>query len=236
MLAETIFLDDDGVLYRRRSKRQHLMIVSATLMQEVIRINNDPVFVAHPGTKRTHDLIALPYWWPGVRKAIYVYVIKSYLCQRRKGTREFIAALGEVQETKAPIQLTAMDFTGPYMTKPRGNKFLLTFIDRFSKYVEAFAIEDQRAETCALVYATQIVSRYGTGAQLITDQSPAFMSSFFQKTCKVLVIRMSRTASYHPASNGMLERWDKDLHTAFSHYINAANTNWDTIVTFFEGA
>ena len=68
-----------------------------------------------------------------------------------------------------------------------------------------------------------IVSRYGTGAQLITDQGPAFMSSFFQETCKVLGIGRIRTTSYHPASNGTLERWHKDLHTALWHYINAAN-------------
>jgi len=59
------------------------------------------------------------------------------------------------------------------------------------------------------------------------------MSSFFQETCKVLGIRRTRTTSYHPGSNGTLERWHKDLHTALSHYINAANTNWDTIVPFF---
>jgi len=59
------------------------------------------------------------------------------------------------------------------------------------------------------------------------------MSSFFQETCKVLGIRRTRTTSYHPASNGMLERWHKDLHTALSHYVNAANTDWDTIVPFF---
>jgi len=52
----------------------------------------------------------------------------------------------------------------------------------------------------------------------------------------VLGIRRSRTTSYHPTSNGMLERWHKDLHTALSHYINAANTNWDTIAPFFYGA
>jgi len=125
-----------------------------------------------------------------------------------------------------------MDITGPYRTTPRGNKYFLTFIDNFSKYVEAFTIEDQTAETCAGVYATQIVSRYSTGAQLITDQGPVFMSSFFQETCKVLGIRRIRTTSYHPASNGTLERWHKYLHTALSHYINAANTNWDTIAPF----
>jgi len=30
----------------------------------------------------------------------------------------------------------------------------------------------------------------------------------------------------------MLERWHKVLHTALSHYINAANTNWDTLAPF----
>jgi hypothetical protein len=116
------FLDDDGVLYRRRSKGEHQMIVPATLVYEVIRLNHDPVYVAHPGTKWTHDLIALQYWWPSMRKAIEDYVRKCDLCQRRKGTREFIALLGEVQEPTAPFQLTATDVTGPYRTTPRGNK------------------------------------------------------------------------------------------------------------------
>jgi len=49
----------------------------------------------------------------------------------------------------------------------------------------------------------------------------------------VLGIQRIRTTSYHPASNGMLERWHKDLYTALSHYINAVNNNWDTIAPFF---
>ena len=48
----------------------------------------------------------------------------------------------------------------------------------------------------------------------------------------MLGIRRIRTTSYHPASNGMLERWHIDLHTALSHYINAKNTNLDIIAPF----
>ena len=110
------------------------------------------------------------------------YVRKCDLCQRRKGTREFVVPLGEIQEPTTPFQLTAMDVTGPYRTTPRGSKYLLTFIDHLSKYAEAFPIENQTAKTCAWVYATQIVSRYGTGAQLITDQGPAFMSRYMKDT------------------------------------------------------
>jgi len=77
-----------------------------------------------------------------------------------------------------------MDITGPYLSTPRGNKYLLTFTDHFTKYTEAFPIADQTAETCARVYVTQIVSRHGTGAQLIMDQGRAFMSSFFKRHVK----------------------------------------------------
>ena len=102
-----------------------------------------------------------------------------------------------------------------------------------SRYVEASPVPDQTAKTLARVYATQIVTRHGTGSQLITDQGPAFMSSFFQETCKLLGIRRTRTTCYHPMSNGFSERWHRSLHTGLSHYINSANTNWDNLVQFF---
>ena len=92
-----------------------------------------------------------------------------------------MASLGEVQEPTSPFQVRAMDVTRPHITTPRGNKYLLTFIDHSPKYVEAFRIADQTAETCLRVYVTQIVSRHGTGTQLITDQGPAFMSSFSKR-------------------------------------------------------
>jgi hypothetical protein len=78
-----------------------------------------------------------------------------------------------VPTPKIPFEITAMDVRGSYLTTPRGNKYLLKFIDHFSKYVEAYPIPDQTAETCARIYATQIVTRHGTGSTLITDQGTA---------------------------------------------------------------
>ena len=87
---------------------------------------------------------------------------------------------------------------------PRGNKYLLTFVDHFSKYAEAFAIPEQTAEVCARVYAREIVTCHGTGSVLVTDQGSAFMSSFFSDKCKVLGIQTTQTSSY-PESNGVAE-------------------------------
>jgi hypothetical protein len=81
-----------------------------------------------------------------MRKAIEDYVKACDLCQRRKQGREFVAPLGKPEEPTRPFQVTAVDITVPYPLKPRGNKFLLTFIDHLTKYVEAYPISSQSAE------------------------------------------------------------------------------------------
>jgi len=100
-----------------------------------------------------------------MRKSIENYVKNCDSCQRRKGTGKFIAPLGEVEELLFPSQITSVDVTGPYPTTPKKNKYLLTIIDQFTKYTEVFPIRNQTAETCARVYATQIITRHGTGSK-----------------------------------------------------------------------
>jgi len=130
-----------------------------------------------------------------------------------------------------PFEVTSMDITGPYPVTPRGNKYLLTFIDHFTKYVEAFPFKDQTAESCARIYATQRVTR-GSDSKLITDQGRAFVF-IFQETWKRLGIRTSRTSSYNAQSDGQVERFHRSLHTGLSNYTNASHNNWDNLVYFY---
>ena len=89
------FLDMDGVLYRRVKCKQPKLVVPQALIQEVIAENHNPIFVAHPGIKRTLELISLKYWWPKMRQSIEEYVRRDK-CQTRKGKHEFRAPLGAV--------------------------------------------------------------------------------------------------------------------------------------------
>ena len=148
------FLDDDGAVYRRQQNGNHQLVAPETLIHEIIRHNHEPIFVAHAGIQRTYNLASRNYWWPSMRKSIENYVKKCDSCQKRKSARKFIAPLGEVEEPTYAFEVVSIDITGPYPTTPRKNKYLLTFIDHFTKYTEAFPLQDQTAETCARVYAT----------------------------------------------------------------------------------
>jgi len=81
------FLDDNGVLYKRRSDHKHQLVAPKSLVEDIIKANHDPVYVAHPGTKRTIDLISLNYWWPSMRKSVEDYIRKCDSCTRRKEER-----------------------------------------------------------------------------------------------------------------------------------------------------
>jgi hypothetical protein len=135
-------------MYRRQRNSKHQLVVPHTLVQDVIRENHDPKYVAHPGMKRTYSLICLNYWWPSIEE-----YVRCDPCQGKENP-EMIAPLGDL-EPKIPFEVTSMDIVGPYPVTPRGNKYFLNFIDHLTKYAEAFPISDHTTETCASVYSSQ---------------------------------------------------------------------------------
>jgi len=78
------FYDDKGLIYRRPRNDKHQLLVPRALIKRVIRENHDPAYAAHPGVKHTCELLALNFWWPGMRKSVEDYVKECDSCQRRK--------------------------------------------------------------------------------------------------------------------------------------------------------
>ena len=86
----------------------HQIVVPKSLIQDVIRANHDPSYLALPGIKRTHNVIASNYWLPGMRRTIEYYVQKCDSCQRRKEDRQFTAALSSTEVPERPFQITSL--------------------------------------------------------------------------------------------------------------------------------
>ena len=99
-----------------------------------------------------------------MRRSVEDCIRNCDACQRRKETREFIAPMGNPEMLVDPFQITSMDITVPYPLTPLRHKYILTFIDHFTKFVEAFAIPDYLTHTCARIYATQIMTIHGSGS------------------------------------------------------------------------
>jgi hypothetical protein len=106
------FSDSDGVVKRRQRGKETQVVVPATLVREVIALHHDSTFAAHPGRKKTFQLIELKHWWPKMRQSIDDYVLRNDACQRHKEGREFKALLGDPDEPTEPFQISSIDITG----------------------------------------------------------------------------------------------------------------------------
>jgi len=71
------------------------------------------------------------------------------------------------------------------------------------------------------------VFTYGPPAELIADNGRQFTSRFFQDVCKILTIHNSFTTTYHPQTNGQVERFNRTILSALRTYIADHPRDWD---------
>ena len=81
-----------------------------------------------------------------------------------------------------------MDIIGPLPKTERGNRYILTIVDHFTKHVEAYLLQDQEAVSVARVFLNEFVLRYGVPYVIHTDQGTNFESNLFKEICKLLGI------------------------------------------------
>ena len=74
-----------------------------------------------------------------------------------------------------------VDIVGP-LPSSCDHKYLLTIVDRFSRWFEALPLRDISAKSCADAFVLHFVARYGAPATLTADRGKQFTSGLWRKT------------------------------------------------------
>ena len=74
------------------------------------------------------------------------------------------------------MERVAVDVMGPLPRTNKGNVYILSVIDYFTKWPEAYALPNQEAETVADALLGSILSRFGMPDTLHSDQGRHFES------------------------------------------------------------
>ena len=82
---------------------------------------------------------------------------------------------------------------------PDGYRYILVIADYFSKWTEAFPIKNKCADTVADILV-EIILRFGM--PLVIHSNPG------RELCSLLGCTKTRTAPYHPESDGMIEHFN----------------------------
>jgi hypothetical protein len=105
------------------------------------------------------------------------------------------------------------------------NRYLLVIQDYFTKWAEAISLVDQKAEriTQELV---KVCATMGLPEIVHSDQGRNFESTIFGQTLEEFGIVKTRTTSYHPQGDGMVERFNRTLLQLFRTYVDKQD-DWE---------
>lgn len=169
--------------------------------------------LSHPGIRTTRKLMAKRFFWPGLNRDVGKWAKTCIQCQKSKVGRHTVS---ELQQFPIAERLTwvHIDIVGPLEICKHGHRYLVTMIDRFSRWPEAIPVTEITADTIAKVFYESWVCRFGNAFKLTTDQGRQFESKLFEQLLKLMGIKKIHTTPYHPQSNGMIERWHRSMKQA----------------------
>ncbi|PIK60525.1 Retrovirus-related Pol polyprotein from transposon [Apostichopus japonicus] len=204
-------------------------IVPRSLQEEVIQLLHDNPTSGHLGVRRTMYRVQERYYWNTWRRKVERWCKMCKVCCSRKGPTKGKAKL-QTYRVGIPMERIAIDILGPLPLTDRNNKYIMVVADYFTKWVEAFPLKDQSAETVADTLVTDFVSRFGVPKQIHTDQGRNFESNLFKELCQLLGVDKTRTTPYHPQSDGMVERFNRTLEEMLAKVVDSDQKNWDKCI------
>ncbi|GFY65666.1 transposon Tf2-9 polyprotein [Trichonephila inaurata madagascariensis] len=166
--------------------------------------------LSHPGIRTTKRLIEDRYLWPSILKDITKWTRCCLACQRSKVQRPTVSPIQHFAPTIERLRHVHVYLVGPFPPSD-GFTFLLTCIDRYTRWPEVIPISDISAEAVAKTFITNWISRFGVPAIITTDEGGQFQSHHLYSLKFMLGIQRIRTTPYHPSSNSMVKRLHRTL-------------------------
>ncbi len=236
----------DGILYHvwvqpgkgHKSGRSHVQVViPSQLIPTVLSETHDsPLLGGHMGINRTMDKTRQRFFWPTMYQDIVQWIKSCTPCNRRKRPSKPVRAqLIPMPVPSTPFERVSTDILGPLPTcQNTENKYVLVFIDNFTKYMELIAVPDIKADRIATCFLKEIVCRHGTPAYLHSDRGTNYLSNIVKATCQILGVTKTQTSSYHPQCNGQSERCMSYILEALSKRLERHHDTWDQHLPFVQ--
>ncbi|KAG7559454.1 Ribonuclease H-like superfamily [Arabidopsis thaliana x Arabidopsis arenosa] len=204
-----------------------LRIISAKYFEIVTNEVHEGLCGSHSsGLAMAFKIKRLGYFWPTMISDCIDYAKRCKKCQMHAPLihqpSEFLSAIS----APYPFMRWSMDIVGPMHRSTRGVQYLLVLTDYFSKWIEAEAyisIQDSVEKTFLWKH---IICRYGVPYEIVTDNSPQFISNDFEDFCSAWGIKLSYSTPRYPQGNRQAEASNKTILSNLKKRLSARKGGW----------
>ncbi|CAK1596266.1 unnamed protein product [Parnassius mnemosyne] len=169
----------------------------------ILQLYHNDCSGGHLGVKQTLLKIRERFYWVNCRDDVEGWCRKCTSCAAVKGLQTRSRDPLKSYNVGAPWERIAIEVE--YLESESGNNCFMVVMDYFTKWPEVFAIPNHEASTVADKLVHEVFCRFVVHLEIHSDQGRNFESQIFQETCRVIGTHKTKTTSYHPQSEGMVE-------------------------------
>ena len=233
-----LYLNKDGIVACKRREEDRVLykynaIVLPQLYQtELLFRSHDQM--GHQGIDKVYQRILKRFEWPGMKKACEKWVTACLSCQQVKDPRKLRFPLQSIESSEFN-EVVQIDHQKICMTD-NGYNQVLVMIDHFTKYAEAVpCITASAEETCDHLINTWI-ARHGCPMTFQSDNGTAFVGELTKELMRRSQVAQAHSTTYHPQTNGLVERQNRTLVSMLRVYCSRYMTDWDRYLPQVMGA
>jgi hypothetical protein len=217
----------EGVLYKEGWDNDYRLVTPFSLQELLLKqVHGSSGLMGHPGETKAKLILCKHFYWPGMRKDITSWIhccMPCRLVKRGKVNRSVM----EKSFTGERNFRVGIDIIGPLPETKRGNRFILTICDYFTKWVECVPLSRHTGSDVAEAMFNTWICRIGIPSWIHSDQGSDFESEVMTHLCSMLKISKTRTNPYRPRSAGLVERHNGTIKRMIETAVDGQRDEWD---------
>ena len=222
VLKRKFLWQEDGV-----EQIWHQTILPTKLRRGILRLYHDQPTTGHKGWKATWRRVGRRFHWFGLRTFCQTYVKTCDKCQAAQSRYGSRAPLRTVKNY-APFSRIAMDIMKLTPAEYRGEKYkaILVVSDHFTKWAEAYPLQDETTERVAHLLWERLFSKVGWPEELHSDRGTEFESGLVKELAALAATDKTATCAYHPQADGQVERLNRVIQEMLRSFCDKNPTSW----------
>ena len=168
----------------------------------------EELHAGHLGVVKMKGLARSHVWWPTIDKDIEGVTRACNGCLLM-GNDPKLTPVHPWEYPERPWGRIHVDFAGPVE-----GKMFMVVVDAFSKWPEVTIMPSTTTQMTIEQLRDNIFARWGIPSVVVTDNDPQFLAQEFEWFMKLNSIKHYKSSPYHPATNGLAERFVQTLKRA----------------------
>ena len=231
----------DGALYRRwnggeREPEVLQIVMPVSLRKDFLQRAHAGMCGGHLGVRRTMDQVRRRAFWVGWRRDVERFCRRCPNCCTYFRGKLPRSAPSQPMFTGAPLERLHVDLTGPHIRSRRGSQYVVTCVDPFTKWAEAFPAPNKEAATVARILVEQVMCRFGVPLAVLSDRGKEVDGQLMSEICKLLGIDKMRTTAYKPSTNAAVERFHRTMNSMLGRMVDENQRDWDLMLPYVMAA